>query len=219
MSIVAFLRNLFGERQTAHLVANTTAESSAVSKPTVSNKPDSGADSAKIKTIEPAILELPILDDTVDKILKFHGSEDVPYEVRLDDFSCTCKDWTERRNGFAFPDIRRGCKHIIALLGPSNFVKRGNPLVSSLLPIPACSFRLVEFEVQGDPLIILQRHDTGWLNVVAAKRSTARETPYGTYSYEPGSRRWSYGDSPRNSKMLKSVIYSWLATQKPNIKR
>lgn len=212
MSIFAFLRNFFSEGQTTHLVSNASFES-----PAVSNRPDSRIDSAQIKTIEPAILELPVLDDTVEKRLKFHGSADVPYEVRLDDFSCTCKDWTERRHGFAFPDIRRGCKHIIGVLGASKFVKCGNPLVSSLLPIPACSFRLVEFEVQGDPLIILQRHDTGWLNVVAATRSTARETSYSTYSYEPGRRRWSYGDSPRNSKMLKAVIYSWLATQTPSI--
>jgi hypothetical protein len=155
-------------------------------------------------------LALPILPDEKTKLHKVQGSRVEPYKIDLNDFSCACPDWLEQRIRFAFPDIRRACKHIVNLLPNFQFVTQGHKLAGWLAPIPPCRHRLGAFEVEGYAVLFKRSEDRSWIDVVTASRVGEGDFCYDLFGLNPDERRWASGERPKNSNVVKKLIRDWI---------
>lgn len=110
------------------------------------------------------------------------------YVVDLFHYTCTCPDFTEKRNAYARYDLRRACKHIRSQVEqeyPFLFQRR-------------LTFNCGEQEVRA-----VQMFSHNWIDVYTTKRTGARSRRFG---YSLVEDRWTYGDAPKNAAQIATTI-------------
>lgn len=128
------------------------------------------------------------------------------YTIDMDELSCQCRDWTERRHVYPVNDPRRLCKHIIgAIMGKGGFPQ-------SLLPIENTIYRIAA-EGRGFPIttgwqavrirgreydIFLPETQTGaWVNIYGDA---------GKWGYDRFEDRWSYEAAPEDEEAVLAAV-------------
>lgn len=131
---------------------------------------------------------------------------DVQYTLDVNNQTCTCPDWQERRRSFDINIPFRLCKHLCAF-----YEETGTELPPSLKPFEGMIYHFA-LEQRGIPLsdkimaivlsdsdnsspsmglIATKSHNSDWINV---HESSLR------YGYNPRERRWSYQNEPPHAK-------------------
>lgn len=121
------------------------------------------------------------------------------YECSTDQLSCTCPDFSERRQDYPKDDARRLCKHLVQLLDKTTLRedfrqdsavlqacrnrRRGFPLYSQRVAMTAGKATYQLFWPQ---------HETEWIDVYERDR----------WGYNTLERRWAYGDKPRHAAQI-----------------
>lgn len=125
------------------------------------------------------------------------GSSGHKYEVNLNDFSCTCPDWEQRRFQFDVRDIRRACKHVARFL---NFIP-----FSWVLPIPPYDFACASTEIDGYVYALIQKETDSWVDVFVKNRL---DEIY-DYGFNVAEKRWSFKSRPRHAREIRELILVW----------
>jgi len=126
--------------------------------------------------------------------------------INIDELECSCDYWREHRSTFNKDDPRRLCRCFFsnAISNISDFVTNGYNLDGFLLPVPASEYSYRAFEVEGQPIIIKQKTGSEWLDVIADNRSSNKN--YERFSFNLLTKAWSYGASPKNSRIIKMIF-------------
>lgn len=153
------------------------------------------------------------------KVLIESFSSSNSYLVDMDELSCQCRDWTDRRHNYPSKDPRRLCKHIIgAIMGEGGFPQ-------SLLPIESTIHRIAA-EGRGFPITI------GWKTVTIQGREYDIFLPEtkngewiniygdeGKWGYNLSQERWSYDAAPEDEEDLLEALLKFKKGQRPNRKQ
>ena len=131
------------------------------------------------------------------------GSRPEPYQVDLDNLSCTCPDFTDFRSQFPDGDARRLCKHqrnLIAKLEDMLSIDSDPMLKEIILKDPGHGFPAVDsfFKLAFDPPIkgpesfyLMRKKDHEWVDVFLFEDGGCERSGYSLKD-----KRWAYSDNP-----------------------
>ena len=141
-------------------------------------------------------------------IHSFTGGE--TYTVDLTRQTCTCMDFTERRQRFTVGDVRRACKHMCLAIAQKRiempmFLEdaiRNRVELQHGFP----TGKWFEWcEVDGKKVFI-GSNQGGWVNLFAPSFIRGKPGPYDEFGYSTIEERWAYGERPFRSKRLERFI-------------
>ena len=141
-------------------------------------------------------------------------SNDVSYNVNLEDMTCTCNDFYEIRTNFPKYDIRRFCKHIryaISKRGLDNQL----PEYAQYIFNDPYSYKLKQYfiikQINGHEVVLGFIPDNEWINIYS-RRKKKNDMPgintgkYQRYGYNYREKRWSYGIAPDRARNIKMFL-------------
>ncbi len=150
--------------------------------------------------LSPLDLSLPQIISKYPLIHIIKGSQDEPYKVNINQYTCTCLDWQKDRSRFKLQDIRRACKHIARIMTLLPY--------SWILPIPACSYALASVLIDDYFYVLRRKENIFWIDVFVKNRIGQIYD----YGYDASERRWSYNTRPRHSKQIRELLLEWIKT-------
>lgn len=151
------------------------------------------------------------------RIESFSSSDS--YLVDMDELSCECPDWLDRRYAYPSKDPRRLCKHIIgAIMGEGGFPQSLLPIESTILRIAAegrgfpITIGWKTVTIQGREYdIFLPETKTGpWVNIYGDE---------GKWGYNRFEDRWSYDAAPEDEEALLDALRKFKKGQRPSRKQ
>jgi len=132
--------------------------------------------------------------------------------ININDLKCTCEYWQATRSRFEKDNPSRLCSCFFdnAISNIADFVTHGHGLEKFLLPVPAGDYSIRAFNVDGQAIIVSQTKGSEWLNVIADNRSS--KTSYERFGFNQTTKSWSYGESPKNAKVIKMIFHDYYQT-------
>lgn len=131
------------------------------------------------------------------------------YGVNLHQLTCTCPDFKKRRR-YERGDLRRHCKHINGLLANTKMTAEMPELVRAVVENGynlghAMHLMYIDDDEEGlhQPVFAGFQNDKEWLNIFTWKRGSQKIERFG---FNVAEKRWSHGESPQNSKLIKNYI-------------
>lgn len=163
------------------------------------------------------LIEIPRMPETVDKEYDAWGSsgKDQIYKINPYQMTCTCKDFEERRSGYAITDVRRACKHLVRFMTNTHLTSY-DLLTKALLKqsrgaggVPHILLKKKMFEKTE----ILLGMSPGWsgVKVFSRKKRTVDADDVFTgdvmfNEFDLKNKKWIYGPSPSGAREIRRII-------------
>ncbi|HYE32467.1 MAG TPA: SWIM zinc finger family protein [Methylomirabilota bacterium] len=153
--------------------------------------------------------ELPLLPSLRQVVQMDCTTEAKEQVVDICDHTCTCEEWQKHRSAFPARHVKRMCKHVAkALLEHKEELNYGD-LIGCL--IETCVRRGRGTTIHGEyvavippsGMALLSHADAEWVNVYALNSSK-----YERFTYSLHDKRWSFGQTPKDSLALRNFIES-----------
>ncbi|HWQ93441.1 MAG TPA: SWIM zinc finger family protein [Clostridia bacterium] len=139
------------------------------------------------------------------------------YKVDLSASSCTCPDWMDRRSEFPPGDLRRCCKHVIAVLH-RNRVKLDDSWLSEIVSYHGrtmlgirTDIQWLEIDIPKGKALLSVYPGCDWINVFTNTDAGAFQ-----YGWNVDQKRWARGESPAGALAICNAIAS-LGLHHPNL--
>ena len=146
--------------------------------------------------------QIPILPKWTNKIYSSQGEQ-----VNLFNLTCTCKDYSERKNKYKGRDVRLCCKHIYYKLTGSAVTKHISSLYKNLSSAVAI-FKIesfYSFKIDRRDIYCGFKEGSNWIQVYVPVHENNINF-YARFSYSPMLSRWSHGMIPVNAWKIEYII-------------
>lgn len=149
-----------------------------------------------------------------EKLLRvIFKADDTEYVLDYSGYSCSCPEWHGSRSGFEIHDVRRLCKHLARRL-PKRLFEEFDGLVrifvgSFLIDGVPIWTRLAGYKVEDRFVILVEKPDWQWIDVIAVPRKERKNNPYDVFGFNLERKNWSYGTGPKNARTIRELIETW----------
>lgn len=164
------------------------------------------------------LVSLPRIDTSrfSEKLLNKEFKEyegDLVYKMDYSRYSCTCSDWITNRSSYPETDVRRLCKHLTRKLPgklKDDFFRLSRILTEAYtvdgVPI---WLKIGCYKIDEKYVILVRNSDRPWIDVITIPRYERKTNPYSMFGFNVEEKRWSYGEGPKNARVLRELIDSW----------
>jgi len=148
--------------------------------------------------------------------IKSFTEKNVIYQVQLRDQSCSCPDFIEFRGRFRIGDLRRFCKHMVAAVVKSGIIKNlAQPIqiifYSAYDQEKGVFFDEYKFTAIDESIAVISKPENDeWFSVITQiEPSPNKHGRYKRFGYNLQEDRWSNGNIPLHSNILKELMKNW----------
>jgi hypothetical protein len=157
----------------------------------------------------PQETELPLLPSAKEIVSMDCTTEAREQTVDICDHTCTCEEWVKERSVFPPRHVKRMCKHVAKALLEHKESLAYDDLIGCL--IETCVRRGRGTTIGGEYIAaappagvaLLSHAEKEWVNVYAMNGSK-----YERFTYSLQDKRWSFGQTPKDSLALRNFIES-----------
>lgn len=163
------------------------------------------------KWVLPSLREIPPELFRTFEVPSFDFDSSQVYHVSLPEHSCTCPDFSKRRQNLPLGHALRCCKHIIKVLEDTGLFQTQDDFTRQvLLEARDPEMQYLEIDFPQGCVFVGITPGKEWFDILAPKKTSKGVGELEWFGYDQAGKRWSYGKPPFNPVPIKEAINALL---------